>query len=96
MMESRSKRDEYVEKIKNQLDEWNKEIEALEEKAHLATGDIKSKYEERIASLRQHHNDAKEKAEEIRKAADDAWDELKEGFENAWQTVREAFKNSKD
>ena len=47
-----SKRDEFVEKMKGRLDEWNTEIDGLDEKVQKVKADLKEKYTAQIGELR--------------------------------------------
>ena len=48
-----SKKDEYVAKMKKQLDDWSTDIDELQVKASLAKAELKVKYEEQIADAAQ-------------------------------------------
>jgi hypothetical protein len=43
-----SKRDEFIRKMKNRLDEWNFEIDTFEEKIRKIKTDMKDKYQDKI------------------------------------------------
>lgn len=44
-------RDEYVAKLKSQLDQWNVETAKWEEKARNAKAEMKTEYEKQLATL---------------------------------------------
>ena len=71
-----SKRDEYVEKMKQQIDELNTQISELEAKAKTGTEELGKKYEEQVAHLRELSASAMQKMEEIREAGEDKWEAL--------------------
>lgn len=85
-----SLKDEYIAKLKAQLDEWSAEIDELEVKAHLAKADAKDKYQEQLAVLKTKRDEAKSKVNELQGAAEDAWEELKKGGEEAWEAITKA------
>jgi predicted nucleic acid-binding Zn-ribbon protein len=70
-------KNEYVEKMKKQLDDWNTDIDTLQVKANLAKAELKVKYGEQIAELRKKRHDAEGKLNAIKSAADDSWEHLK-------------------
>ncbi len=85
-----SKRDEYIEKIKQQLDEWNSELDELEQKTKQAEGEAKRKLEEKVGEMRAHIDDAEAMVEKLLGAADELWEGIKLGVESAADKIREA------
>ena len=88
-------RDEYLEKFKANLDEWNAEIGKLEAKAREAQADAKAQYEKQLVALREMRDDAQKKFAEMQKASDEAWDVMLKGTEKAWQTWASAFEKAR-
>jgi hypothetical protein len=86
-----SKRDEYVAKLKDQLDQWNAEVGRWEEKARQAQTGMRAEYDKHLQTLRQHRDQAMEKMRGVQSASGDAWTELKNGTDEAWTKMREAF-----
>lgn len=85
-----SMKDEYVAKLKAQLDEWSTEIDELEVKAHLAQADLRDKYQEQLTILKARRDEAKGKVAEIQGATEEAWEDLKKGGEDAWEAIKKA------
>lgn len=85
-----STRDEYVAKLKTQLDEWSSEIGVLEEKARDVKAEALVKYQEQLSALRVKRDEGEAKLEEIKAAGESSWEQLKIETENVWQ----AFKDS--
>lgn len=85
-----SKRDQYVEKMKQQLDDLNEQIGTLEKKSRKAEADVRVKYDEQIAELRKLSRAAQKKMEEIKQAGDDKW----EGLVAEGEKVQKAFVHS--
>lgn len=83
-------RNEYVSKMKLQLDKWNAEMDALEAKAHKANEDTEVKYKEQLIALRAKRQESEKQLEAIKSASEDSWMHLKAETENVW----EAFKDS--
>ena len=63
-----SRRHEYVEKIKQQLDEMNAKIDEWQTKKAQASGKAKEEYAERLATFRERADAARAKLREIREA----------------------------
>lgn len=85
-------RDEWVETAKTKLDEWNAELDRLEEKARGAKREREAQYQRAIADLERKRADVREKLAEIQEAGDSAWDELKEGARESLRVLSEAFR----
>ena len=86
-----SKREEYVTKLKEKLDDWNEDIDKLEAKAEHVKDDVKDKYNEEVEAVRKQRDVIKEKATELIESSEDAWEELKTGVEAAWHQLTEAI-----
>lgn len=85
-----SKRDVYIEKMKNQLDELNATMNRLEAKAQEAKDDARDKYNEEIGKLSQQSKQAIAKLDELKAAGEDTWEALVTDMEK----IRDAFKHS--
>lgn len=85
-----SKRDEYIAKMKLQLDELDAKAAQLEAKATEVKQDARAKYNEEIAKLRQQSKLAKVKLEELTAAGEDKWEAMVTEIEK----IRDAFKHS--
>ena len=85
-------RDEWVERAKAKLDEWNAELDELEAKAQAAKADQKTRYDSLISDLREYRDRARRRLEEIEESGDSAWAELKESAEKAWNTLSTGFR----
>jgi chromosome segregation ATPase len=89
-MEAHVNRDEFVEKLKSQLDEMNSDVDALEARLQSAEDGVKEKYQQQLAQAKTQRAAAEEKLHELRDAGEDAWEQVKEEAEHAWK----AFDNS--
>ena len=85
-----SRRHEYVEKIKQQLDEMNAKIDELQAKKNQAEGRAKEEFQERLATFRERAEAAGAKLREIRESPEESWEELKAEMEK----IREALVHS--
>jgi hypothetical protein len=89
-------RDEYVEKLKARMDEWNAELTRWEAKAKAAQTDARIDYERRIDTLRQQRDNAFDHLKRVQATAGDAWLELARGADEAWEKMRDAFEKARD
>ena len=71
-----SKREHYTAEMKTKLDELNKNIDALEAKAHDAKQDAKELYKAELKKIRHQSKVAMEKFDEMKLAGEDSWDKM--------------------
>jgi len=92
-------KDEYLEKLKSQYDEWNYkwniELNKLEAKAQKAETTVKKEYEKKISDLYQKRDEMQVKFKELQESGEGAWEDLKDGTEKAWNSLKEAFNKAK-
>ena len=85
-----SKRDEYIAKIKLQLDELNANIGAAETKLHAAKAEVRDKYKEEMSKLQAQYKHAAVRLDELKAAGEDSWEAMVAEVEK----VRDALKHS--
>lgn len=90
-----NKRDEYVEKLKKQLDQWNAEVAKWEGKAREAQSGMRAEYEKQLQAYRQQRDQALEHMRRVQSATGDAWMDLMRGTDDAWAKMREAFNKAR-
>lgn len=90
-----SLKDDYVEKLKTQLDEWSVEIDVLDERLHQVDADLRIKYAEQVDNLRFKRDEAKLKLLELQASAGDAWQELRKGSDDAWEVIKHAVSEAR-
>ncbi|MFO7551770.1 MAG: hypothetical protein R6W80_10210 [Haliea sp.] len=86
-----SKRDEYAERMKQQIDEMNHEIDQLERKAKNASDAAEKKYDEQIVRLRKEVKQARAKLDELRSASESAWESMVDEVEHVAKTLKQSF-----
>lgn len=85
-----TKRDEYVERLKKQLDDWNAEASKWEAKAKAAQAGMRTDYEKQLAAFRRQRDQALEQMRKVQASSGEAWQELVRGTDDAWAKMREA------
>lgn len=83
-------RNEFISKVKAQLDEWNSDINKLEAKIDDASDDTKEQLRQALAKARDTRHAVARKLDQLESSSEHAWDSAKSEVENAW----EAFKSS--
>ncbi len=89
-----TKREEYIAKLKTQLDQWNAEMAKWESQAAQAQASMRAEYERQLAAIHQHQDQAKEQLRKVQAASGDAWTELTRGADEAWAAMRKAFEKA--
>lgn len=85
-----SKRTEYIEMMKKQLDELNAKMSKLEAKAQDAKYDARARYKEEMSKLSKQSKLAGAKFEELQMVGEGKWESMVTEMGN----VRDAFKHS--
>lgn len=86
-----SLKDEYIGKLKHQLDQWNVDIDVLEARARLADDEFRESYAAYLDALKSRRDEAKVRLALLKNSAGDAWQELKKGSDEAWESIRHAL-----
>lgn len=81
----------YLQRLAEQLQEWDTEIDELKLKAHLAKADAKDELQKQLEELRVKRETAQSKLKLLQESSDDAWDDVKEGVEKSWKELKGAF-----
>ncbi len=88
------KREEYVEKIKGQLDEWNAAIDKLEKRAGELKAEGRERYEARVKALRAKQQELIGKLKDLQAAGGSAWDAIKASVEAGRAEFKRAYEEA--
>lgn len=88
-------RDEYVEKMKAQLDQWNRQSAVWEAAAREATAEARIELEKQIGIMRSRADDLVYRMELLKDASTDAWQEIARGADEARKTMQDAFEKAR-
>ncbi len=89
-----STREAYVEKLKQQLDQWNAEVAKWEEKTKSAQAGMKAQYEAQLEAFRSQRDKATYQLHQVQAASTDAWMDMMKGADAAWKAMGEAFQKA--
>jgi len=89
-----NKREQYIEKLKAQLDEWNAEVAKWEAKTRSAQAGMRIEYEKQLESFRRQRDHGLEQMRMVQAETGDAWIDLVRGADDAWAKMREAFEKA--
>jgi hypothetical protein len=87
-------REQYIEKLKTQLDQWNAEVKKWEAKAHDAQSGMRVEYEKQLEEFRRQRDKAITEMQHVQSAAGNAWLEFMRSADDAWAKTREAFEKA--
>lgn len=86
-----SRRDEIIEKLKEQLDHLNQQIDVFEAKAQKASGEAKEQATARVAQLREMARPANEKLGELVAAGEERWHRIEAESEKVYKAFVHSF-----
>lgn len=87
-------RNEFVETLKSQIDQWNAEIAKAEAKMKDASGETERRYAEVIAETSRYRAEAQAKLAESLKHSTDHWEKTQSDVEAAWKDISDGFRNA--
>jgi hypothetical protein len=88
-------RDEYVQKLKAQLDLWNAEAQTWEAKAKEGQSHMKAEYEKQLAALNSRRDETLYQMKLLQSASTDAWQDMMRGTDAALKNLQEAFNKAR-
>jgi len=84
-------RDEYVQKLKAQIDQWNAQMA----KWTSASEEIKNKYLQQLDEAQVRRDEAIAELKRLQNASADAWTQMMKGTETAFKNMQTAFENAR-
>lgn len=90
-----SNREEYLEKLKTKLNDWDADIDAMEAKARQAQSDMTAQYHKQLEAMRVMRADAMKHYSEMQGAASEAWETMAQAAEKSWRTWFDAFEQAR-
>jgi len=88
-------REEYVQQLKNKLDEWNAKLDELKLQAKLAEMENREKLDMEIETYQARRDEIRARLEEMRTSGEEAFDDLRQGAEQAFEALKESFYNAR-
>lgn len=84
-------RDEYVAKLKTQIDQWNTEAALWEAKAKDAQAGAQAEFQRQVAQFHARRDEALAEMRRLQGASADAFGEMMRGADAAAKSMQEAF-----
>jgi hypothetical protein len=88
-------RDEYIEKLKAQLDQWERQTTMWETAAREATTEARTELEKQVGIMKSRADDLVYRMELMKGASADAWQEIARGADEARKTMQDAFEKAR-
>jgi predicted nucleic acid-binding Zn-ribbon protein len=88
-------RDDYVEKLKAQLDALNAQLTAWQSAASAATAEAKIELEKQVGIMKSRLDDMAYRMELLRGASTEAWREIARGADEARKAMQDAFEKAR-
>jgi len=88
-------REEYVQKVKSQLDQWNTEVARWEAEAKKVQGKLQQEYSLQLDQLRKKRDEALAEMHRVQGASADAWQQLMTGSDLAFKAMQEAVERAR-
>lgn len=88
------KRDEIVERLKKQLDQWNKDLDVLEKKGKGAREELRTAAEKQLKELKDRRKEFQARFEELQKSGEGAWKEMVQGLDKASDAIKSSFEKA--
>ena len=90
-----TEREEYVEHMKTVVEDWNNEIDQLDDKARNSGSDIREKAQALIGQLDQKLAEGQENLKNIAGTTDDTWTDLKSSAEVLWEDIKNTVEETR-
>lgn len=86
-----SRRDDFVNKLKEQIDRLNSQLDVLEARAEKASSGAQEMYEARIAQLREMARPVEDLLKKVRESGEHRWDELEAEANKTYKAFVHSF-----
>jgi hypothetical protein len=88
-------RDEYVSRLKTQIDQWNAEMAQWEAKSRQAGENMQAEYAKQLAQFEAKRDETLAQMRRVQSASGEAWKDMMHGAENAMKSWQEAFDSAR-
>jgi hypothetical protein len=87
-------RDEYVEKMKKQLDDWNGRLAHWEGEMQKAQAGLKVQFQSQLQYFQKQRDEMAKRMTDVQYSSQAAWGEMSRGLEEAWKTMSSSFERA--
>lgn len=87
-------REQFIQKMKAQLDQWSIEIDKLTVRTESAQAEAKRTYQAQLDVLKRQREAAKLKLHELQSSSEDAWESVRESMDLTWESITKSIKDA--
>lgn len=87
-------REQFIQKMKAQLDQWSIEIDKLTVRTETAQAEAKRTYQAQLDVLKRQREAAKLKLHELQSSSEDAWESVRESMDFTWESITKSIKDA--
>ena len=87
--------DEYIEKLKAQIDQWNAQVKDWEAKAASAHDRLREQYLKQLEQVAAQRERVMVELRRVQGASMSAWQDLMRGADQAWKSMHDAFERAR-
>lgn len=91
---SQERKEEFQNKLEQQLEGWEAEIAKLREKGGELKDDAKTNWDQKMADLETKRDAARAKLAEVGTSTAEAWKDVQNGAQSAWEELDQAFREA--
>lgn len=84
-------RKEYIDKLENQLREWNAKIDEYQKKAEGRSDELKARFDIKMRELQEKRAKLRLKLDQIKDSGEDTFDRLEKDADHLWDNVKAGF-----
>lgn len=84
-------RREYIERLRDQLDEWNREIDKLTREAGVFSAKKEVEIRGKLREIRSRRDRLQHDLARLKEVDDEGWGDLTKGVDQAWTRIEEAL-----
>jgi len=88
------KRNEYLKKLEENLNEYNEKLVKMKAKAFEIQDDMKVEYSSQVENLEKKRDDFVVKYDQLKESSGHAWDDIKVGTQKTWSTLEDSFEKA--
>jgi len=88
------KRNEYIKKLEENLNEYNKKLAMMKGKVADVQEDMKAEYLTQLKKLETKRDDLVVKYEQLKESSGHAWDDVKIGTEKTWSELKNSIEKA--
>lgn len=84
-------RQEYIDRLRKQLEEWDYELDRLEHRLEDLTDEAHSRARQKLEEAREYRHDVEGRLRKLEEAAGNALEDIRNGLEIAWDGLKTGF-----